>query len=523
MRNMNLAGGTGWGAMLILAAVTIAILGVLHPYPYDNVMTRWALTRQIVEEGTIIIDPYARFTVDKAHFEGHYYCDKPVLTSLAAAAVHLPVHLFDNLIRLPEQLPRYLAERIVIGGCFLLLLLLMIRSRAKDDDREIIPLLALGLGSILLPYSTLLYGHVPAAFLIFLSWRLQVKERFALADLAGAAAAAVEYQVLLLYLILLAYRGIRYWNPLRALRAVGMLLLAFTPQLLHNWLAFGDPLTSGYALEAEESFAVSGRGFFGFTYPSLSTLWMILVSPERGMLFYMPWTAAGFFGLLMGGWKRIRTEPGAVIVVVFVLLFSAQGARTAGWSFGPRYLIPVIPFLAWGLYRFVRGSRTRAFIALMLIVPAMLQAYLGLFGEVHLPIHPVENPVPFPQWNICASMLIDGHGSFWLADILGPIIVMVLSLYALAARFSTTRFSWVGLAWIPPMVLLAVISGGRDWGGRIDYYRGVLARHRGEYSLASRYFFRAMEDPDAPEIVRESALWCLEQANSGRDGHQPSP
>ena len=511
---MNLAGGTGWGTVLIMVAVTIAILGVFHPYPYDNVVTRWALTRQLVEEGTITIDPYARFTVDKAHFEGHYYCDKPVLTSLAAAAVHLPVHLLDSLIRLPDQLLRYLAERIAIGGCFLLLLLLMIRSREEDDAREIIPILALGLGSILLPYSTLLYGHVPAALLIFLSWRLQVRERFALADLAGAAAAAVEYQVLLLYLILLAYRGMKYWNPLRALRVVGMLLLTFTPQLLHNWLAFGDPLTSGYALEAEESFAVSGGGFFGFTYPNLSTLWMIMISPERGMLFYMPWTAAGFVGLLMGGWKRIRKEPGAVIVVVFVLLFSAQGARTAGWSFGPRYLIPVIPFLAWGLYRFVRGSRTRAFIALMLIVPAMLQAFLGLFGEVHLPIHPVEDPIPIPQWNICTGMLIDGHHSYWIVNILGPILVIVLSLYIIGERFSSTLFSWIGLAWIPPMLLLAVISANRDWGGRIDFYRGVLAQHRGEYSLASGYFYRAAEDPNAPEIVLESAIWCREQAHS---------
>ncbi len=506
-----------WSMALLLSAVFISIFGVFHPYPYDNVQTRWALTRQMVEHGTLSIDPYAEFTADKAHFGDHYYCDKAVLTSVAAGVIHLPVHLLSSVINLPEQLPRYLAERLLIGGSFILLLLALARSGKREGQLEIIPVLALGLGSILLPYSTLLYGHVPAAFLIFLSYCFQKRKKYARADIFGALAAAVEFPTLLLFIILAAYRGRAYWKPSRILRMAGFLIIAFLPQILHNWIAFGNPLTMGYSLEATAAFEGMSHGFFGFTLPTPGSFYLLLISPERGLLFYMPWVVFGFLGFFKNSARAgevIKNTPLPVMVLAYILLFSSYYMPSGGWAFGPRHLIPILPFLALGLYSFVRGSRSRAFIVLVLIIPAMFQAYLGLFGEVHLPVHPFENPVPLPQWNICANMLMNGHHSVWLADLLIPVIVLLLSLYTLAARFSSSRFTWAGMLWIPLMLILALLSAGRDWGGRIDFYRGILAEHREEYLLASQYYFLSAKDPTAPAIVGEKAIWCFEQASA---------
>lgn len=64
---------------------------------------------------------------------------------------------------------------------------------------------------------------------------------------------------------------------------------------------------------------------------------------------------------------------------------------------------------------------------------------------------------------------------------------------------------WAGL-------LLMVDTG---WGGRIDYYRGVLAEQRSEFDLAAGYYSSAARDPSAPPIVRERAERCSALARGG--------
>jgi hypothetical protein len=62
-------------------------------------------------------------------------------------------------------------------------------------------------------------------------------------------------------------------------------------------------------------------------------------------------------------------------------------------------------------------------------------------------------------------------------------------------------------------LILALISGSADWGGKIDYYRGLLAEHRREYDLAAGYYLGALEDPAAPEAVRDRLEYCMFMAS----------
>ena len=507
--------------LLVILAVAFTISLSWHSYPYDNVVTRWALTVGLVDRGSLSIDPWQMYTSDKAIFEGHYYCDKAVMSSVVAAVVYMPLSALGIESPAPGQLPvgglaRFLVERLTVGGFFLLLLLSlqkMLREKGMDDA---IPLLALGAGSILLPYSTLLYGHVPAACLLFLSWYMQGKERYLAADLCGAAAVSFEFPVLLPYLIVLCYRGRAYWKPAKVLRAGGFVMLFLLPQLIHNWIAFGNPFTMGYSLEAVQYFSQIREGFFGFTFPSLSTFYMIALSPERGLFFYMPWVVPALIGLFGrdGIRQALRRGPGLLLVASFLLLFSAQYARTSGWAFGPRYLIPVIPFLAWGLGRYVSCSSRHAFTALILILPSILICLLGVFGEPHQPVHPFEQPLPLPQLNIGLSMMLDGHHSMWILGTAG-VVLASLSLLALWGRqIAKTRPSFLAAPVLIVWLVLAIISSGINWGGKIDYYRGLLAEHRHEYDLAAGYYQNALEDPTAPEVVRERVEFCRFMADS---------
>ena len=497
---------------LLLITVILIVLSSFQPYPYDNVVTRWALTSQIIDRGSIMIDPYVQYTNDKALSGGHYYCDKAVLTSLLAAVPYGASKFITSItgLHLSSDFMRYLAERLVTGVSLTLLLLFLHKLLRKKNLSTFLPMLALGAGSIVLPYSTLLYGHVPAALFIFLSWYFQEKERYALSDLTGSLAAAAEFPVFLPFLILLLYRGRRYWNIKRGGRLIGLILLAFLPQLLHNWIAFGSPFTMGYSLETAEAFEGMSRGLFGFTFPSLRSLYLLLLSPERGLLFYMPWIAVGFWGFFSG--KRffdvLKNNPLPILMIAYTVLFSAYYMPTGGWAYGPRHLIPVIPFAAIGLAHFVKNNGKRKFTALILILPSILIALIGVFGEIHQPVHPVENPLPMPQWNVGLQMMLKGHHSLWILGSAGTIVLSSALLLLWGRSFRKTRISWPGFAILGLWLLLILFSSAQDWGGRIDYYRGVLAQHREEWALAAHYYEKSALDPSAPDIVLERAEYC---------------
>ena len=511
---------------LVIALTVLAALSAFHPYPYDNVVTRWALARQLVANGTLKIDPYAGLTNDRAASGGHLYCDKAVWTSIIAAAGYFPLHAL-GIADSPGALPvggagRYLVERVVAGGS-LLLLLLMLRGLLKRERFPVIlPVAAVGFGSILLPYATMLYGHVPAALLIFVSYASQRRKRWLAADITGALASAFEFPLLVLYGVLLAYRRRSDWTPWRAFRVPLILLCAFLPQLLHNWIAFGSPLTMGYSLETAEVFSGMGEGLFGFTLPSPRSLYLLTLSPERGLLFYMPWIALGMAGFFSGKTKLVpvlRSNPLPACIVLYLLLFSSYYMPTGGWAFGPRHLIPVVPFAAVGLARFMRGSPERAFVAWLLVLPAILQAMLGTLGEPHLPVHPAERPIPLPQVSIALKMMLDGHHATWLLGTAGVLaIVLGAMLLWFRSGYGAVRVTWWGVAALLFWAALGLLSPSSGWEGKLGYYRGVLAQHRREYRLAAGYYREALEDPTAPaEHIEGRMRYCEERDTDWRE------
>jgi len=343
-----------------------------------------------------------------------------------------------------------------------------------------------------------------------MSYYCQNRNKYLLADIFGALAAATEFPVIVPFLILAAYRGRHYWNPLKVLQLIGAVILVFIPQFLHNWIAFGNPLTMGYSLETAEAFAGMSRGLFGFTLPSLKAIYLLLLSPERGLFFYMPWTILGIAGFFYG--KRfiavLKNNPIPLMTVTYAILFSAYYMPTGGWAFGPRHLIPIIPFLVIGLAKFITISKKHLFIAAVLVLPSILIALIGTFGEIHQPVHPFENPISIPQLNIGLTMMIDGHHSLWL---FGGAVVLVLTialLFLWRAALKKSQFTWAGIAGLLLWCLLIIPSSLQHWGGKTDYYRGVLAEHRQEWALAAEYYNAASEDPSAPDIVNERIEFC---------------
>lgn len=115
--------------------------------------------------------------------------------------------------------------------------------------------------------------------------------------------------------------------------------------LLYNYYRFGNPLETGYSLawslaQSDKfdfwSFSGFSDAFFGF-----------LFSPGKGLIFFSTTIVIALFGIKTF-WKKQRLIFYAILLIsaayliIFALNFAWHGSI---WSYGPRYILPIIPFL----------------------------------------------------------------------------------------------------------------------------------------------------------------------------------
>jgi len=200
--------------------------------------------------------------------------------------------------------------------------------------------LALALGTMLWPYSKfdaiepqLTLPMVLAFFVslpgdrrglalsgLILGWGLLVKP---------VAALAVPAFIIMIRLRPSRSRGRDIACFLIGPAAAGAFLLGY------DWLRFGSVLETGYSYEVQ-----------GYTIPPLIGLYGLLFSAGKGLLFYCPALL-----LSLGGWVHFvrRHRPEGVFVIalflVHLLFYSVQQNWDGDWCWGPRYLLPCVPFL----------------------------------------------------------------------------------------------------------------------------------------------------------------------------------
>jgi hypothetical protein len=97
-------------------------------------------------------------------------------------------------------------------------------------------------------------------------------------------------------------------------------------------------------------------GLISLSVPQLDALWGITFSPFRGLFFMSP-----VLLLSLWGWRdlwRARERRAALAVSLaavgsFLLFNSASVMWWGGFAVGPRYLVPMLPFLTWPLIGFL--------------------------------------------------------------------------------------------------------------------------------------------------------------------------
>ncbi len=132
-------------------------------------------------------------------------------------------------------------------------------------------------------------------------------------------------------------------------------LAAIAPFLLYNTRYFGS-LVGGQRHSAEKlALANLPEGFLGLFF-----------SPNRGLLAFTPVALVGFAGMGIA-WRRWRSRPLlatlSVACILYALVHCAFLHWAAGWSFGPRYLIELLPILAIAAPLAIQRMNRRWFLA----------------------------------------------------------------------------------------------------------------------------------------------------------------
>jgi hypothetical protein len=471
----------------VCAIVSVGIAWGLVMHAMGWAQSSYYAQVRALAAGQSQIDPWQWQAKDEAWVDGHFYSVKApglaaltlpaylALDSLDARAAagqaaeaagdtahdhwhsHAPPRYFGFDARRAHRVQATLAENTPIVWALTLFgavlpavaLLLMVRWAAEriEPGFGTAAAVTLGLGTIVMTFGSEYFSHVASAALGFGAFALLMRERdgpqrpglLALAGLAAGLAVCFEYPLALLGAVLFGYALARP-DRLRRGAVYGVAAAVGTaPALLYNLWSLGSPLRFAYShavavqgRSGHEELGLNSAGFFGITAPRPDAALELLMS-GRGLLTLTPVLVMGVVGAILMWRRGQRAEAGVIGAVTAVYLAYNAGywQPLGGGTPGPRFLIPVLPFLALGL---APAYRRFPAITLGLAIPSALTM---LVAALTYPLLGEGGTGTWIRWLVDGSLehtLLTAFGvtSAWLAVF--PVLAALAGAVAFAAR-----------------------------------------------------------------------------------------
>ncbi len=354
-----------------LGVFAIALLGIalvaIQQSPGPTPVAHFALVRAL-SNGTAEIGPGV--TIDSAYIDGRYFANKA--PGLAFAL--LPPYLGLRAVGVQPAAPgdgdafRSSLWQLTLLGAVLpavaLMLLMFVAVERLYPGYGGLTAVLLGTGTMLLPFATLLFGHMLSATLGFAAFVVLLLEhrrgpsawRAGAAGLLAGYALVVEYPLGIVALVLAAYVASGQRVARRLAAYAGGCLVGVLPLALYNTWAFGSPTTMSYTnvLNAPSDGVGdptlgggNSTGLYGVSFPDLRTALSLLLS-EKGLLVVTPLCVAALLGLpaLWRAGRRAEALVCAAVPALFLAYNASYYLPFGGQGPGPRFLVPALPFLA---------------------------------------------------------------------------------------------------------------------------------------------------------------------------------
>jgi hypothetical protein len=492
-----------------------------------NEASRLLLISAIVDDGTMTIDKaIQRYgdTGDKSQFQGRFYSNKAIGYSLLA----LPFYVLIRPANLDADLVVWVL-RIFVNwvplALFYLFFFRYLKNTLQLKAKAYLVAAGFFLGSLIFPFSQLFISHVLNGLLWFVAFVIMTspsstRRAFIAGSLLGITF-LLEFPSLLV-IVLFAIWAFFKKRELLLPMCLGAVIFSI-PNFLYNHVVFGHPFSWPY-LHASTMHHVEAhsKGYVGIQMPSLSVLWELTFGTRRGFFYFMPHMIFGLFGLLGEKEKRSEALFAFAIIASNFLIYSGFAYWNGGWSFGPRFLIPVIPFFSYGIALLLRNDeRTRRshVLSLYLILLAISVVNMGLGVatypfSVDLPWVIARQNIPL-FWRGADGMNVGelaGLSGIWPGLVFFAFLLVASGMMVARSFFNKSRVLLYSICFV---IYFASTALGKNWiESRMDandfLIAGRTAYFQGELNVARDLLTVSLQKQPTPAVQAEAG-WLLHE------------
>ncbi len=529
-----------WVTMAAIAFAYLYFVPYFSPLNNPNENSRLYQIRAYVESGKLSVDAQIRrygWVNDLAKREGKHYTGKAPGTTFLGVPIYAALRAMDEARGLPPPSWFRILYALRLFGVILPCLLFVyvfrgfMRRIVHDGHVATILAVVLALGTMLLPYALIYVNHsltAAAAFgaVIAVHGAVRVREigtlrsqvgtwlRFVLAGFLLAACTSLDYGLFPISLMLLGFvvwRAGWTWASV-----VGTCLGAAVPTLLtaaYHQACWGSPFSVSMSFLANPAFqAEAEQGLFGIIGPTATTVWGVLLNPNKGLIYFSPVLAVALVAVVVAALtsRHRRTATITFAVVLWMLLYNMSLVNwTGGWSVGPRYVTVIVPFLvfalaAWWAECRLRARRVLATTVVGLGVPSVvvMSATSTMFPHLQ---PDYANPLFECIWPLWRDGVTPRSLGRWIADLDGRanqapfVLVMVLligGMVALLARIGR-RTGASRLRSAAGMAIAVAIASATLWLQSLPESQDQKRVERGLRWLKTRVW-----DPPPPGVRR---------------------
>lgn len=316
---------------------------------------------------------------------GHFHPNKPPGTSFLGLPAYFVIYNVERMLGMnPDHwwvltLNAWLMT-VCSSGLFSALACVMFFRLARDfAGGELVPAvlatIAFAFGTTFFPFATIFFDHAATASLLvaalyFLRKRSNAERRTSNVEVSGerrpfdvrrfppilaglcAGMAAVTNYIAAVAVIFLGLYALLATAPRWNWRSAIFFSLGVVPPFVlicwYNWVCFGSPFK--LSNDFQNPLFSDPKGALGmFALPNPYVAALLVASPFRGIFFFAPVLIMGLAGIVVWLREKSLVAEARLCLAVFAFFFLVNASFNgyhAGFSAGPRYLVPGIPFLA---------------------------------------------------------------------------------------------------------------------------------------------------------------------------------